>query len=72
MTLTKGKVNGKFSNKGRPRVDVDINKILKLYVEKRFTVRQVARVVGVSHTTVARRIAEEKGQLRSWRMPGEA
>jgi len=56
---------------GRFRVDVDLEKILNLYLNKRMSVRKVAKVVGVSHVTVARRITEETGQLRDWRMPGE-
>jgi DNA invertase Pin-like site-specific DNA recombinase len=56
---------------GRPRADVDIERILSLYLEDRMSVRKVARVMGISHTTVARRIVEEKGYLRAWRMPGE-
>jgi len=56
---------------GRPRTEVDIDKILTLYIDRKMSVREVAKVIGVSHVTVARRIAEKKGQLRSWRMPGE-
>ena len=56
---------------GRPRAELDIDMLLKLYLEQRMTVRQVAREVGVSHATVARRIAEQTGELRAWRMPGE-
>lgn len=56
---------------GRPRADLDHKKILKLYIDNRFSVREVARVMGVSHTTIARRIAEENGQLRAWRLPEE-
>ncbi len=57
--------------KGRPRVDVDTSRILKLYNDDKMSVRQVASVVGISHATVARRIAEKTGQLRAWRLPGE-
>jgi len=56
---------------GRPRANVDVEKILDLYIKDRMSVRKVALEMGISHTTVARRIAEEKGHLRSWRMPGE-
>lgn len=56
---------------GRPRVDLDVGKMLRLYVDEKKSVRQVAAEMGVSHVTVARRIAEKTGQLRSWRMPGE-
>jgi len=56
---------------GRPRVDLDLNKVLRLYVDEKKSVRQVAAEMGVSHVTIARRIAEKTGQLRSWRMPGE-
>jgi len=58
-------------HQGRPRAELDIELLLKLYLEQRMTVRQVAKEVGVSHATVARRIAEEIGELRAWRMPGE-
>lgn len=56
---------------GRPRADLDHKKIMRLYIDKRFSVREVARAMGVSHSTVARRINEANGQLRSWRLPGE-
>ena len=57
---------------GRPRVDLDINKALRLYVDEKKSLRQVAAETGVSHVTIARRVSEKTGQLRSWRMPGEA
>ena len=60
------------TRQGRPRADVDVEKILSLYIEERKSVRDVAREMGISHATVARRITEEKGYLRAWRMPGEA
>lgn len=56
---------------GRPRADVDVDRVLKLYLERKMTLRSIAKIVGVSHPTVARRILEELGQLRTWRMPGE-
>ncbi len=62
---------GRKERPGRPRAKVDTGKILALYQDKKLSVRQVAGLVGVSHTTVARRIAEETGQLRAWRLPGE-
>lgn len=62
---------GRKERPGRPRVKVDTGKILALYQDKKLSVRQVAGLVGVSHTTVARRITEETGQLRTWRLPGE-
>jgi len=55
----------------RPRAEVDVDRIVALYTDGRMTLRQVARVVGVSHVTVARRINEKTGQLRGWRLPGE-
>ncbi len=69
--LKRYRAKGKYFSRGRPKAEVDTEKILKLYVDKRLTLRQIARVVGVSHTTVAKRIAEETGQLRTWRLPGE-
>lgn len=56
---------------GRKRMDIDVDKIVKLYVDEKMSVRDVAEAVGVSHDTVARRIREAKGGLRQWRMPGE-
>ena len=61
----------KTVRQGRPPADLDVNKIIQLYTEKRLTVRQIADEMGVSHTTVARRIAENNGHLRTWRLPGE-
>ncbi len=55
----------------RPRAEVDVDRIVALYTAGRMTLRQVAKVVGVSHVTVARRITEKTGQLRAWRLPGE-
>jgi len=60
----------KSSGRGR-RADVDVDKIVALYTDGRMTLRQVAKVVGVSHVTVARRLYEKTGQLRTWRLPGE-
>ncbi len=71
MGMAQAKEAEKIVRTGRPRANVDVDKILKLYLEEKLSVRQVAEEMGVSHATVARRIAEEKGQLRSWRMPGE-
>lgn len=56
---------------GRPRKNVDVSKILHLYVDKKMSVRQVADVVGVSHDTVVRRLEEEGISLRKWMLPGE-
>jgi DNA-binding Lrp family transcriptional regulator len=50
---------------------VDVDRMVALYTDGRMTLRQVAKEVGVSHVTVARRITEKTGQLRSWRLPGE-
>ena len=69
--LKRYKAKGNYFSRGRPKAAVDTDKILKLYIEKRLTLRQISRIVGVSHTTVAKRIAEETGQLRAWRLPGE-
>ncbi len=55
----------------RPRAAVDVDRMVTLYTDGRMTLRQVAKEVGVSHVTVARRITEKTGQLRSWRLPGE-
>ena len=71
MSAAKTAGEEKNLRQGRPRVAVDVKQILNLYLEKKMSVRQVAREVGVSHVTVARRITEETGHLRSWRMPGE-
>ena len=71
ISLKRHKAKGNFFSRGRPKAVVDTDKILKLYIDKRLTLRQISRVVGVSHTTVAKRIAEQTGQLRSWRLPGE-
>jgi len=55
----------------RPRAAVDTDRIIFLYTAGRMSLRQVAKEVGVSHVTVARRIVEKTGQLRAWRLPGE-
>ncbi len=55
----------------RPRKKVDVKKILQLYLVEKMSVRQVAAEVGVSHDTVVRRIRENYGPLRQWRLPGE-
>ena len=71
MVKAQAKTAGKNEQLGRPRVKVDTARMLKLYRDKKMSVRQVANLLGVSHVTVARRIAEETGQLRAWRLPGE-
>lgn len=58
--------------KGRPKLPVDIDETLRLYHVSQMTVREVAGILGVSPNTVARRITENNGQLRSWRLPGES
>ncbi len=55
----------------RPRVSVDVDKIVELYVDNKMTLREISKEVGVSHVTVARIITDITGQLRAWRMPGE-
>ena len=55
----------------RPMAGVDVDNLVSLYVDQKMTLRQVAKKVGLSHVTVARRVTEKTGQLRSWRMPGE-
>ncbi|MDD5457483.1 MAG: helix-turn-helix domain-containing protein [Candidatus Margulisbacteria bacterium] len=55
----------------RPRKKVDVQRILQLYLVEKMSVRQVAKEVGVSHDTVVRRIRENYGELRQWRLPGE-
>lgn len=55
----------------RPRVSVDVDKIVELYVDNKMTLRDISKEVGVSHVTVARIITDMIGQLRAWRMPGE-
>ena len=71
MVKAQAKTAVKSERLGRPRVKVDTARMLKLYRDKKMSVRQVAGLLGVSHVTVARRIAEETGQLRTWRLPGE-
>ncbi len=71
MVKTEAKNAVKYARQGRPKVKVDTARMLRLYRDKKMSVRQVASVLGVSHVTVARRIAEETGQLRTWRLPGE-
>jgi len=56
---------------GRPRMQLDVEKMLDLYINKKMSVRQVALKMGVSHDTVAKRIIEKKGTLRKWHMPGD-
>lgn len=56
---------------GRPRVNIDERVLLRLYVDKRLSVRAVAERLGVSHQTVARRIAESDIPAKRWRLPGE-
>ena len=71
MVEIQAKNAGRNERLGRPRAKVDTARMLKLYRDKKMSVRQVAGLLGVSHVTVARRIAEETGQLRAWRLPGE-
>ena len=56
---------------GRPRMQLDVEKMLDLYINQKMSVRQVALKMGASHDTVARRIIEKKGTLRKWRVPGD-
>jgi hypothetical protein len=63
--------SAKKPGRRRPRVSVDADRIVELYVDNKMTLREIAKEVGVSHVTVARIITEITGQLRAWRMPGE-
>jgi len=56
---------------GRPRADIDNGELLRLYVDKRLSVRDVAERLGVSHQTVARRLSEADIPAKRWRLPGE-
>ncbi len=60
-----------MSKMGRPRKELDIEEMLDLYINKKYSVRQVALKMGVSHDTIAKRIIEKKGTLRKWLMPGD-
>jgi len=62
---------GKGGRMGRPRKKVDVGLIIELYTRKGLSVRKVARVVGVSHDTVARRLEEAGIKLRKWMLPEE-
>lgn len=56
---------------GRPKVDIDVREMIRLYVDEKMSIREVADQLGVSHATVARRLIQSDVQLRGWRMPGE-
>lgn len=56
---------------GRPRKNVDVERIIYLYTKRKMSVRQVAHEVGVSHDTVVRRLEEAGIRLRRWMLPGE-
>jgi DNA-directed RNA polymerase specialized sigma24 family protein len=58
--------------RGRPKLPVDVNKTLNMYRVGQMTVREVAGIMGVSPNTIARRITDNNGQLRGWRLPGES
>lgn len=57
---------------GRPRKKVDVKRIVQLYVNENMSVRQVAKIVGVSHDTVVNRLEEEGIPLRKWMIPGRS
>ncbi len=55
---------------GRPRIPVDVDRLVQLY-RQGYSTRDIARVVGVSHDTVLRRLKEAGQPLRAWRLPEE-
>ncbi len=56
---------------GRPRAHIDAKELMRLYVDKGLSVRDVAERLGVSHQTVARRLSEAEIPTKRWRLPGE-
>lgn len=62
---------GQLKRPGRSRLDIDAERVMGLYRGKKMSVRKVAGHLGVSPATVRRRIVENNGQLRGWRLPGE-
>lgn len=60
---------GEGGKMGRPRKNLDVKRILQLYLNENMSVRRVAEVVGVSHDTVVKRLEEQGIQLRRWMLP---
>lgn len=56
---------------GRPRANIDDHVLARLYLSEKLSVRAIGEHLGVSHQTIARRIAEAKLPTRRWRFPGE-
>ncbi len=52
-------------------LQIDTDAMARAYVEERLSLRQIAALFGVSHTTVHRRLEARLGALRTWRLPGE-
>lgn len=57
--------------KGRPKAIIDDSLLMRLYVEKGLSVRDIGERLGVSHQTIARRLSEADIPTKRWRLPGE-